>query len=253
MSPAEIAFPIGMKNFFPAFIILPGLCLYCSSDVAHAATQNLLDSPIAKPLSQESLPLKDLDLQAFPASIAQALPSNSPPPRDLRPDSPPDSRNNLSPLPPPEELLQSPSPSGESDQTLPLDPTETIEVTGYTVIGSTVFSAEELAAVTQPFVGKVSFAQLLQARSVVTQLYIDNGYITSGAFLPEQTLKGGLVTIQVIEGQLSEINVDGLRRLNPKYVRDRVRLAAGRPVNVNDLLQALGSRKFFKTMMNYPE
>jgi len=213
-----------MKNFFPAFIILPGLCLYCSSDVAHAATQNLLDSPIAKPLSQESLPLKDLDLQAFPASIAQALPSNSPPPRDLRPDSPPDSRNNLSPLPPPEELLQSPSPSGESDQTLPLDPTETIEVTGYTVIGSTVFSAEELAAVTQPFVGKVSFAQLLQARSVVTQLYIDNGYITSGAFLPEQTLKGGLVTIQVIEGQLSEINVDGLRRLNPREQCDRCRL-----------------------------
>ena len=229
-----------MKNLFPAFIILPGLCLYCSSGVAQASTQHLLDSPTAKLLSQESLPLKDPDVQAFSVSIAQALPSNSPPPRDLRPDSPPDSyNNNLSPLPPPEELLQSPSPSDELKQSIPLDPSETIDVTGYTVIGSTVFSAEELAAVTQPFVGKVSFAQLLQARSAVTQLYIDQGYITSGAFLPEQTLKGGLVTIEVIEGQLSEINVDGLRRLNPKYVRDRVRLAAGRPVNVNDLLQGL--------------
>jgi len=63
----------------------------------------------------------------------------------------------------------------------------------------TVFSPEELAAVTQPFTGSVSFAQLLQARSAVTQLYIDQGYITSGAFLPEQTLENGQVTIQVIE------------------------------------------------------
>lgn len=233
-----MAFPIGMKNFFPALMILPGLCLYCPNGVAQVIAQNLPDSPTANPLSLEPLPLKDVDFQAFPTSIAQGLPSTSPSPSDLRPDSRPDP-SDLSPLPPPKELLESPRTPEESDPSLPPNATETIDVTGYTVVGSHVFSAEELAAVTQPFVGKVSFAQLLQARSAITQLYIDKGYITSGAFLPEQTLKGGIVTIEVIEGRLSEINVNGLRRLNPKYVRDRVRLAAGMPVNVNDLLQGL--------------
>lgn len=182
--------------------------------------------------------------QAIPfsgqAEIAQVIPPNlQPDPADLRPGNPSENEN-LPLLPPPEELLTPNAPSSDPPDTpLTTDPGERIEVKGYTIVGSTVFSEAELAAVTQEFIGSVSFAELLQARSAITQLYIDNGYITSGAFLPEQTLADGQVTIQVIEGRLSEINVNGLRRLNPKYVRDRVKLAAGVPVNVNDLLQGL--------------
>ncbi|MGA0200795.1 MAG: POTRA domain-containing protein [Prochlorotrichaceae cyanobacterium] len=173
------------------------------------------------------------------AEIAQVIPpSLQPDPADLRPGSQPENEN-LPLLPPSEELLNPGSTPAEPSDTPFTDPGETIEVKGYRIVGSTVFSEEELAAATQDFMGSVSFSQLLQARSAITQLYIDNGYITSGAFLPEQTLADGQVTIQVIEGRLSEINVNGLGRLNPKYVRDRVRLAAGVPVNVNDLLQGL--------------
>jgi hemolysin activation/secretion protein len=175
---------------------------------------------------------KPIDSTTTTESIAQAIPPGlRPTPSDLRPSEQPE---------PPEDLLEpSQPPSSTPEVPLTPNPEETIEVTGYTIVGSTVFSPEELAAVTQPFTGSVSFAQLLQVRSAVTQLYIDKGYITSGAFLPEQTLQNGQVTIQVIEGRLSEINVNGLGRLNPKYVRDRVRLAAGVPVNVNDLVQGL--------------
>jgi hemolysin activation/secretion protein len=112
------------------------------------------------------------------------------------------------------------------------------------VEGSTVFSEKELEAVTRPFtttaLGRpVSFAELLQARSAVTDLYVKRGYVTSGAILRPQEVKDGVVVLDVVEGSLSKINVTGTRRLNPGYVGSRLSIAAGRPLNINKLLEGL--------------
>ncbi|MBE9225519.1 ShlB/FhaC/HecB family hemolysin secretion/activation protein [Phormidium sp. LEGE 05292] len=144
------------------------------------------------------------------------------------------------PLPPPEELLIPPSalPS-VPELPLPSDIPGEIKVDGYEVVGSTVFSKADFDKVLQPFVGNISFARLLQARSAVTELYTKNGYITSGAFIPPQTLTGGVVKIQVVEGSIEEIKVTGTGRLNPGYVRSRLQLGAKTPLNVNRLLESL--------------
>jgi hemolysin activation/secretion protein len=144
---------------------------------------------------------------------------------------------DLEPLPPPEQLLEPSVPlvPGETDEAIP----ETINVEGFNVIGSTIFSAERFADILQPYTGEVSFAQLLQARSAVTQLYVDNGYITTGALIPPQTLEDGIVTIRVIEGELEDIDVTGTERLNSSYVRSRLRIATEKPLNVDRLLEAL--------------
>jgi hemolysin activation/secretion protein len=84
------------------------------------------------------------------------------------------------------------------------------------------------------------FAELLQVRSAITQRYVDQGYVTSGAFIPSgQLIEGGVVTIQVVEGKLAEIQVKGNKRLRTSYVRDRLALVSGQPLNVNRLLRAL--------------
>lgn len=142
-------------------------------------------------------------------------------------------------LPPPDELLQPPGSTPQSPS-IPGDVPDTIYVERFVINGSTVFSVEELAAVTEEFEQRdLSFAQLLQARSAVTQLYVDNGYITSGAFIPPQTLDEGVVTIQVLEGTLEEINVEVEGRLRPGYVRRRLRRAGSDPLNVEQLLEGL--------------
>jgi len=108
------------------------------------------------------------------------------------------------------------------------------------VVGSTVFSLETLAKVTAPFTQRpLSFAELLQVRSAVTQLYVDRGYITSGALIPPQALQRGVVTIQVVEGSLEAIRIVGNRRLSDRYVRSRVALGTDKPLNVPRLLEAL--------------
>ena len=88
---------------------------------------------------------------------------------------------------------------------------------------------------------KLSFEQLLRARSAITQLYIKCGYITSGAILPPQTPAdhNNTVTIKVAEGSLEDIEVTGSRRLNSSYVRSRLARAGSAPFNQERLLRGL--------------
>jgi hemolysin activation/secretion protein len=144
-------------------------------------------------------------------------------------------------LPPPDQLL-TPSPGTPSRQEeAPAGVPTKIVVKSFVVEGSTVFSKEEIDKVLKEFLEKkeLSFAELLQARSAITKLYVDKGYITSGAIIPPQPLSGGVVKIQVVEGGLEGINVTGLRRLNSGYVRSRLALATKKPLNVPRLLDAL--------------
>lgn len=196
----------------------------------------------ATALAQPIAPVPDLpppeDRPRQP--LSPIIPPVRPPSEDLSPLPPPQPAPEpelQEELPPPEELLPQPSPLE------PLEPGEipaAIRVDRFDVVGSTVFSPEELATVTEPYTGRnLSFAELLQVRSAITQYYVDRGYITSGAIIPPQTIADGVVTIQVIEGQLEEINVTGTRRLNRSYVRSRLRLAGDAPLNINRLLEGL--------------
>jgi hemolysin activation/secretion protein len=168
------------------------------------------------------------------AQVGPELPRLLPPssPEQPLPDQP------LPTLPPPEDLLPPASPA-VPDQT-PGDIPSQVFVERFNVVGSTVFSEAELAEATAPFQGRdISFAELLQARSAITQLYVDRGYITSGAFIPPQTIADGVVTIQVLEGSVEAINIAGTRRLNPSYVRSRIGLVTTSPLNQERLLEGL--------------
>lgn len=140
---------------------------------------------------------------------------------------------------PPQNQKQQPTTIVKQKNNLGTIP-ESITVKQFEIVGSSVFSQQELQKVIQPFVGRsLSFAELFQVRSAITKLYTDNGYINSGAYIPEQEINSGTLTIQVLEGGLENINVTGTKRLNPNYIRKRLELAAGKPVKVDSLLEAL--------------
>ncbi|MEH2295599.1 ShlB/FhaC/HecB family hemolysin secretion/activation protein [Nostoc sp.] len=165
-----------------------------------------------------------------------------PPPQDVQPPSPRTPPTLPSPppqLPPPSELLQPNQPLLTPDEPLPTT-LQIFTVKQFEVIGSTVFSPEKLNQVLAEFINKpITFAQLIEARSKITELYINAGYVTSGAYIPEQTLTSGVVRIQVIEGELEDIQITGTRRLNPNYIRSRIALGASTPLNQKRLLESL--------------
>ncbi|XHX76505.1 MAG: ShlB/FhaC/HecB family hemolysin secretion/activation protein [Stenomitos frigidus ULC029] len=172
---------------------------------------------------------------------AQSIPPNAAPQQLPREPSPPSTQpppaSTPAPLPSLDQLLPLPGsqPAAPSENT-----PETITVDRFEVVGSTVFSAAEFAKITEPFTKRpLAIGELFQLRSAITQLYLDKGYITSGAYVPPQTLQRGVVTIQVIEGKLEAINITGTRRLSPNYVRSRLAIATRPPLNRDRLLEAL--------------
>jgi hemolysin activation/secretion protein len=144
------------------------------------------------------------------------------------------------PLPPPEQLLPAPTLPSPTPETPPGEIPQTITVERFQVTGSTVFSQADFERVTAPYTQRpITVAELFQARSAVTQLYIDNGYITSGAYIPPQRLQAGVVEIRVVEGSLESIQVTGTRRLKPSYIQSRLEIATRKPLNRDRLLEAL--------------
>lgn len=163
-----------------------------------------------------------------PGTVEQTIPNPPESPRPF-PESPPA---------PAEPELQTPPNQTPPDVTFPESDrffVETVEVLGNTVL------QEEIAALTQEYENRVvSFEELLELRSRITQLYLGNGYITSGAFLlNNQRLDRGTVQIQVVEGELERIEIGGLERLREGYVKSRLELATTTPLNQQRLETAL--------------
>jgi hemolysin activation/secretion protein len=142
-------------------------------------------------------------------------------------------------LPPPEELLQPLSPP-QTPEKPQLEIPGTITVTEFNFVGSTVFTHEQLQAVLQDYLNRpLSFTELLETQLLITQFYHDQGYITSGAILPPQTLTDGIVTLEIIEGEVEEIQISGLERLQTGYIRSRLERGIQAPFNRNQLLETL--------------
>ncbi len=159
-------------------------------------------------------------------------------------DASPQENRFLQPVPeplppqPPESQPVIPTSTPEPSTTSPeIEQLEVkIPVRKIEVIGSTVFSPKEFKPITQPLEGRsVTLEELRGVTKAITQLYLDSGYITSRAVLADQKITDDIVRIQVIEGRLEEIQIEGTRRLNPNYIRQRLRLGGTTPLRVNQL------------------
>ncbi|MEA5477634.1 ShlB/FhaC/HecB family hemolysin secretion/activation protein [Pseudanabaena galeata UHCC 0370] len=113
---------------------------------------------------------------------------------------------------------------------------QAIAVKKVEVIGSTILTSAELATISKSLEGQqVTTEQIQQAAQSITQIYADRGYITSQAIVDPQKVVDGIVTIQVIEGRVEKIEILGLTHTNPEYVRSRIELGTGKPLNTAKL------------------
>ena len=108
------------------------------------------------------------------------------------------------------------------------------------VLGSTVFTPQELAQVTDPYRNReITSEDMESLRLAMTLLYVKHGYSTSGALVPDQAITDGVLTLQIIEGTLSRINVEGNYWFRSSYFTSRLQRDAGPPVNVHALQERL--------------
>ncbi len=106
--------------------------------------------------------------------------------------------------------------------------------------GNTVLPEETLAKLARLYVDReLDGSDLEELRDGITRLYVEAGYRTSGAILPDQDFGGGLLVVRVVEGRLSEVEVSGNRGFHSDYLRRRVIGDEAEVLNINDLERRL--------------
>lgn len=184
--------------------------------------------------------------------IAQTLPT-PPNPETIQPN--PDDRFPQ-PTPIPEPLRPDDSPPLIQPEPTPSRPTspnvETIQIEKINVIGSTILAPEDFNPIVQPLEGQaVTLQQLQQVADAITQLYLNRGYITSRAILVDQVITDGIVEIFVLEGSLEDIKIEGIRRIKPSYIQNRIQLGVSTPLNtarLEDKLRLLRANPLFESV-----
>jgi hemolysin activation/secretion protein len=158
----------------------------------------------------------------------ERFPQTSPSLQPLSPEKPP------LPIQPPSDQTPTLTPPPETA------PSEKIHVEKIRVKGSTAFTAKTFEPIIKPIEGHlVTLEELNKVADAITQLYLNHGYITSRAVLTDQKITNGIVEIQVIEGGLEKIEIQGTRKLSPSYVRSRIAIGASKPLSTAKLEEQL--------------
>ena len=177
----------------------------------------------------------------FAASVAGALfvggsavAQQVPPPAELRPGISPD---RVPPLdtPQPEPDVSVPA---EVDPDLPPGAEAArFFLADILVDGSTIYGAEDLRPLYAEFLqSDISLATLYGIASAIESRYREDGYILSRAIVPAQSVSDGVYRIQVIEGYVTNVVLEGevgnSRGLIERYLG---RIPESRPVNIGDI------------------
>lgn len=100
------------------------------------------------------------------------------------------------------------------------------------VKGNTIFQTEINTLVSEYENRSLSGEELEEIANKITQIYLNEGYITTRAVLEE--IRGDVAIIQVYEGEIEAIEIEGGGRLE-NYVRERVSLGTTSPFNSGKL------------------
>ncbi len=115
-----------------------------------------------------------------------------------------------------------------------------IQINTVSATGITLLQIRAVNEVISEFEGKcLGLSDLNNILKQLTFLYVEKGYITSRAFLPEQDLADGSLEIVVVEGRLESIVLDGEPDAHKSQINTAFPNLVGKPVNLRDIEQGL--------------
>ncbi len=116
----------------------------------------------------------------------------------------------------------------------------TVRVGAIDVFGSSVFGAEAFRGALEPFLSRdLDTSDLARVVAAVERLYHEAGFVSSYAVLPDQDFAGGVLSLQIVEGRLGRILVEGHEAFRSDYFERRLRYAGGTPLNIHRLSDQL--------------
>ena len=211
-------------------IVLLGAIMAVPASLLAGTGQNLLAQELESNTLAQGLPPGDTTI---PRDQIDRLPPSVVPPNGddslIKPEET---------LPPLEDLIETPQIPSDLQQG---DPSIVFEIREFEIEGNTAFSDLEIQELLTDYVDKtISFADLLQVETIITEKYKKAGYINSGAVVPVQDVEDGIITVRVIEGTIESLSVkvEG-GRLSEKYISSRLERGTKTPFKLNELQEAL--------------
>lgn len=143
------------------------------------------------------------------------------------------------PAPPPKALPARPA---EPSAIQPL-PGSTVTVSSFRFVGNTLIGSDRLLPAVAEYLNRpLSFAQLQAATTAVAQVYRQAGWIVR-AYLPQQDIVGGVVTIQIVEAVFGGAKLEGppAQRVSLKQIQRGLdaHQSEGAPLNADAIDRAL--------------
>jgi len=104
------------------------------------------------------------------------------------------------------------------------------DILEFVVEGNTTLSAHAIETAVYPYLGEgKTIADAEAARAALEKAYHQGGFLTVFVYLPDQKVEGGVVRLQVAEGEVERLRVSGSRYYSLGEIKARVpELAEGR-------------------------
>lgn len=104
------------------------------------------------------------------------------------------------------------------------------------LVGVTAFSESELADIYRPYLGReISLEIVWTIAGAITERYFNEGYFLSRAYVPAQQIDDGIVTIEVVEGRISRVELNDELAERSLLQQLIARLQGYKPVKAYDL------------------
>jgi hemolysin activation/secretion protein len=125
--------------------------------------------------------------------------------------------------PSPEKLNAWGAAVNEQEAAPAADQGEPFNIYEYVVNGNSVLTVTQIEKAVYPFLGENrSIDDVEKARSALEKAFHDEGYLTVFVNIPEQEVNAGVVKLDVLEGKIEKLTVDGSRYYSLGKIRQSV-------------------------------
>ncbi len=118
--------------------------------------------------------------------------------------------------------------------------TKGVYINNIEVSPSQILTEQEIKDIIEDYTQtNLTFEQLQEIVNRINKLYLEKGFVTARAYLPEQTIENETIKIELLEGKVGDLTIEGNKWTRSKYIKDRLNLNKGELFNIQDLEQKL--------------
>lgn len=106
--------------------------------------------------------------------------------------------------------------------------TKGVYVENIQISPSEILTEAELQNIIEEYLEtNVTFEQLDNIVKAINKLYVEKGFVTARAYLPEQTIENNIIKIELVEGRVGEVKISGNRWTDTNYIENNLNLERG--------------------------